>query len=284
MIECCTCSLDIGTLSVKSVSVRQVFSEDHYRDCSETIEFWSISGLVPIHIESIVATICKHFPLNPEFNYLKRIHNSTILISPDGEGLEERLDSLLTSLQGRNLIAETTRIGKISVPKYSVLTRNQYETANAIWPVRVTTPLVDIDQDLDDIQKEKVLSRFQMLSDNHGQCLLESPDGVVSVVGKGADAASAFHFRHSVLDAADQVGKLSEYLATDYVAYLGGEPCIMCSMALLHSRVKEVFYLFDSEPRSFHGFGSTVSVHCQKKLNHRFSVFRVTSCDHSRFS
>jgi tRNA(Arg) A34 adenosine deaminase TadA len=276
-VECCSGSSECDWESVWEV--RQVFSEDHYRDCSNlTIEFWCISGLVPVHIESVVSTIGKHFPLNMEYNYLKRIHSGTVLICPYGgsEDENEKLDNLLVSLASRNLVSEKTKIEKIFVPKYPVLTKTQYEAANKIWPVRVTIPLVYTDHQLGTIQTEKILNKLKFLSSTGGSCLIESPDRSISVIGKGADPQSPSHFRHAVLDAADQVGKISDYLATDFSVYLLGEPCIMCSMALLHSRVKEVYFLYDEKgDHGFHGFGSTVSVHCQKKLNHRFDVFRV---------
>ena len=45
----------------------------------------------------------------------------------------------------------------------------------------------------------------------------------------------------------------------------------MCSMALLHSRVKEVYYIF---PRTKGGGFGEISVHDRKDLNHRFEVWR----------
>src|SRR6202042_1963516 len=39
----------------------------------------------------------------------------------------------------------------------------------------------------------------------------------------------------------------NHYLLTSLTLFTTHEPCIMCSMALLHSRVKEVFYLIPME-------------------------------------
>lgn len=39
----------------------------------------------------------------------------------------------------------------------------------------------------------------------------------------------------------------AHYLLTSLTVFLSHEPCIMCSMALLHSRVKEIFYLYPME-------------------------------------
>jgi tRNA-specific adenosine deaminase 3 len=50
------------------------------------------------------------------------------------------------------------------------------------------------------------------------------------------------------------------------------EPCTMCAMALLHSRVREVFYVH-ARPRSG-GLESSFGVHSTKVLNHRFEAWK----------
>lgn len=67
--------------------------------------------------------------------------------------------------------------------------------------------------------------------------------------------------------------KTGPYLCTGYDIYVTREPCVMCAMALVHSRAKRVFYgcyKTDGEPG---GLGSFVSVHLLKGINHRFEVF-----------
>jgi tRNA-specific adenosine deaminase 3 len=280
MSKCCFNpyeGLNLSSVKARQIRARQVFSEEYYRDCSETFEFWCIKNAVATQIESCVETIGKHFPLNTEFKFLKRIHSGCILIGPKSEGSQEKVDKLIVALGDRNVCHENMTIELIHVPRYPALTKTQYETSNAIWPVRVITPLVDIGEDLDEIKKEKILNRLISLgSTSRGACILESPDCAISVVGYAEDENSHFHFKHAVLHAAQQLGPKSDYLATDYSVYLLGEPCVMCAMGLLHSRVKEVYFLYKSgEKLNFHGFGSTLSVHCQSQLNHRFKVFQI---------
>lgn len=46
----------------------------------------------------------------------------------------------------------------------------------------------------------------------------------------------------------------------------------MCSMALLHSRVREVFYIIPRKRGG--GFESKMGVHGRKDLNHRFEAWK----------
>ncbi|KAJ8481148.1 hypothetical protein ONZ51_g6201 [Trametes cubensis] len=64
----------------------------------------------------------------------------------------------------------------------------------------------------------------------------------------------------------------AHYLLTSLTLFMTHEPCIMCSMALLHSRVKEVFYLFPMEKTG--GCGSVTCVPRLEGVNHRYAVNR----------
>ncbi|KAI8819621.1 cytidine deaminase-like protein [Fimicolochytrium jonesii] len=70
--------------------------------------------------------------------------------------------------------------------------------------------------------------------------------------------------------AAATAGK-SGYLCTDLDLYVLREPCSMCAMALVHSRIGRVFYAV----REPHGaLGSAYKVHIHPSLNHHYKVFR----------
>nr|XP_033776443.1 probable inactive tRNA-specific adenosine deaminase-like protein 3 isoform X2 [Geotrypetes seraphini] len=61
------------------------------------------------------------------------------------------------------------------------------------------------------------------------------------------------------------------YICTGYDLYITREPCIMCAMALVHSRIQRVFY---GAPSPDGALGSRYKIHTQKDLNHHFQVFR----------
>lgn len=62
------------------------------------------------------------------------------------------------------------------------------------------------------------------------------------------------------------------YLCTGFDAYISREPCIMCCMGLLHSRIARVFI---GEARPGGGLGSLYKLHANPALNHSFKVYRL---------
>ena len=74
-----------------------------------------------------------------------------------------------------------------------------------------------------------------------------------------------------VSQAPDNIQSLP-YLCTGLDMVITHEPCILCAMALLHSRIRRVFFLHANKKSG--GF-SRYLLHTRKALNHRFSVFQM---------
>ena len=95
--------------------------------------------------------------------------------------------------------------------------------------------------------------------------------------------------RHSILNLTREVGETSfnqpedsvsegtrqnglNYLLTSRILFTTHEPCIMCSMALLHSRVAKVVYLIPMDKTG--GCGGTACRPRLEGVNHRFGILR----------
>lgn len=63
------------------------------------------------------------------------------------------------------------------------------------------------------------------------------------------------------------------YLLSGCTAILSHEPCVMCAMALLHSRIDAVVYLERNEVSG--ALGSNCFLHSIDSLNHHFPVFTI---------
>jgi tRNA-specific adenosine deaminase 3 len=70
----------------------------------------------------------------------------------------------------------------------------------------------------------------------------------------------------------DNLTKYGPYLCTGYEVYLTREPCMMCAMALIHSRVKRVFFGQRTEKGAL---CSVAKLHTTKDLNHRYEAFEI---------
>ncbi|KAI6668289.1 hypothetical protein NL676_019403 [Syzygium grande] len=67
------------------------------------------------------------------------------------------------------------------------------------------------------------------------------------------------------------------YLCTGNDIYLVWETCTMCAMALVHQRVRRVFYAFPNSSAA--ALGSIHQLQREKSLNHHYAVFRAVVPD-----
>ncbi|GAA5906305.1 hypothetical protein JCM5296_000310 [Sporobolomyces johnsonii] len=107
--------------------------------------------------------------------------------------------------------------------------------------------------------------------------LVTASDSRVSTGNCLAHAAANAIDAVAVLDLHDARPPLSPdaveppYVLTGLAVFISHEPCLLCSMSLLHSRIKELYFV-KRAPGSG-GCGSLYSVHEDGGLNHRFDVW-----------
>jgi tRNA-specific adenosine deaminase 3 len=88
---------------------------------------------------------------------------------------------------------------------------------------------------------------------------------------------SSGHIDHGVMRALRAASQAAParggYLCTGLDVYCYGEPCVMCAMAMVHSRAERLFYI-ERNPE-FGGIESQAQIHGNPRINHRYRAFRV---------
>ena len=70
-----------------------------------------------------------------------------------------------------------------------------------------------------------------------------------------------------------------QHLCAGCDVYVTAEPCAMCAMALVHSRIRRVCYAL---PAAEGALGSADLLHTERSLNHHFQVVRGLLADEAR--
>lgn len=71
----------------------------------------------------------------------------------------------------------------------------------------------------------------------------------------------------------------NQYLCTGLDVYVNREPCIMCAMALVHSRIRRVIYTEANEDEV--GGLSVGRVNCEPLINHKYEAYYIPLTDFS---
>ncbi|XP_055951635.1 probable inactive tRNA-specific adenosine deaminase-like protein 3 [Argiope bruennichi] len=277
----------------------------------------------------LIKELSSHWPVG---NHLKRVRWTEqkdifeILIRPVGEDESLHLSSI-SSILKRTDINTTGLMDSVivrEVPKYPVLTHQQYKEAKEYWPVQfredknVENLLADSFFSTDEKRKISVYLKMALnvacYGDDKVGCVIVDPmtsetiaiahdrrkshpiqhammvavDLVAQSQGGGSWNIDSEHVSHkpfSKEEMEDKIAKIKEsnpdkdavktalpYLCTGYDIYVSREPCVMCAMALVHSRIRRVFYAHRS-PRG--ALESQCKLHLQDGLNHHYEVFRV---------
>ncbi|KAK1442371.1 hypothetical protein BgAZ_404010 [Babesia gibsoni] len=197
----------------------------------------------------------------------------------------------------------------VKVPKYSPCTKEQFKSWSAFWPLKYLKPgLTPVK--ITPATKEKMISMIAQVlrdsSENEGGCVcyITFKDRIIA---KSVDERRENILNHAALLAVRKVAdmqrrgpnlmsnskrrytgeksdsegpgdaftdvEIPDYLCTQCEVFMSHEPCCMCAMALLHSRVASVTYFYPNP--SIGGLGSVHSLHNTRQLNHHFRAFRV---------
>jgi len=177
----------------------------------------------------------------------------------------------------------------VKVPLYPALTKEKMKQWMEVWPQHfwtheLSTPLPTVFSN-EDIEKMKQMMSLAIdeakVAKSLGMlpigCVITNQDGVI--LTKSYDTRDKHLLNHCTKNAINEISKIQKsnpneesYLCTGLILYITREPCIMCAMALLHSRILRVIY--GTENVESGGLGSRYKIHCNKSLNHKFHVYK----------
>ncbi|UKK01231.2 deaminase [Theileria orientalis] len=184
---------------------------------------------------------------------------------------------------------------KVDVPRYAPYTPEQFHKWKVHWPLKFVKPSFQPLQISSELNNNMLKRLFSVLRDTYNKCLesRENEGKCVcmitfkdKLISKACDERDVNILRHASMIAIGNVADVKktgetknrkdfpDYLCTGCEVYLSHEPCCMCGMALLHSRISRVIYGIRN--RNLGCFGSVWNLHNMVELNHRFRAFTVT--------
>eukprot|EP00928_Gymnodinium_smaydae_P023338 TRINITY_DN19302_c0_g1_i2.p1 TRINITY_DN19302_c0_g1~~TRINITY_DN19302_c0_g1_i2.p1 ORF type:complete len:293 (-),score=58.36 TRINITY_DN19302_c0_g1_i2:94-972(-) len=239
--------------------------------------------------------------LGPEHLHLKRVRSGPAA-SGGTPGCLQVLISPATSTPPQEVVSFLEGNGcdpctLVEVPRDGALTRAQFAEFSQHWPLTFRKPSFE-PLELTEAQRSKYLSLLRRAFDSLGAeengrkdrcaCVIVDKNG--RELARATDESDAHPLRHSVMVAIEKVAESArkvdaegvpeakrartdeDYLCQDCEVVTTHEPCVMCAMALVHSRVRLVAYRASDE--AFGGLGGCFSLHACPSLNHQLRVLR----------
>ena len=222
---------------------------------------------IPVQLSSLILT---HFPLEKK-KYLQRFRKvddetNQVIVSYTIDNEPSIQDKL-------NELGIEATISTVPLPLWAPLTEQQREQCLQFWPLNlILSPPTPIEEPLE--PHRRLLTEIMK---NHS--IIITKPGCGEVLGSAiSDCLNCQgNIKHGIFqairDASHKSSENSDYLCTGYDVYCYTEPCCMCAMALIHSRIGRLFFI--QQNPDFGGIMSQTHIHSTPQLNHHYRAFRL---------
>lgn len=267
----------------------------------EVENFYSIA-IEPSNTSAMIKMLTKKFVFPSQFSHVKRIKRTPeglnlMLVCTVSQSTPESIISLL------ELTMPCVQISSVS--RHKAFTRAQFDEWNLSWPISFngTTKKAALNE-MQLIQFEKYMTMVIDISEKFpvtdNVCIIVEP--VTGVIyAKTTVSEADFHpLHHPIIRCLNEIAFAEQkrrldinpmkrqlekcliklnYLCTDLDLYIYNEPCYMCAMSLVHSRIKRVFFLKSGMEKlacAHNCSGDAFTnggVHYHPNLNHHFDVY-----------
>jgi hypothetical protein len=220
-------------------------------------------SISPKRASDIISYLSENYPLSKHnLHHLKRArkicpNHLKLLLGPSEEINSEDFDAYSESCES------CSRYEEVQVPSIPPFTKAQMVIWSKYWPCNIVQPSI---LPYSHSEEEKKSLEPVFLSSEAGSTQLFVAE--TSYLVKALNGEEVW--QHSTLQCINQFKVPEEdYLCTKAVAVLFEEPCIMCAMALVHSRVKHVYFSEDSKEGAF-----THHKLQERSLNYMYRIFK----------
>ncbi|KAG4304674.1 hypothetical protein PORY_002067 [Pneumocystis oryctolagi] len=171
----------------------------------------------------------------------------------------------------------------IQVPKYAPLTYEQFYRWNKLWPLHFRkNTLKQVEFQDESLSKLKTLMKYTWNLANENKEMKIAAiivDSNFNIITTCVDSRISLKnpLKHAIINCITEVNQKqsstisTSYLCKDLIVITTHEPCVMCSMALVHSRVFRIFYTINMPKTG--GLESNYHIHGRNELNHRYQAF-----------
>ena len=197
---------------------------------------------------------------NEKLRHLKRVRKVRDFVEMIVDE-SEKVKNLSSFIEKHSLCIE--EVNEVLVSHSKAYTTEQLLEWSKLWPMSFHDTIRPKKFTKDEMTKiESILDSLDtddcvVVKDYEILCKAKHKDGLLN---------------HATMKAIEACSGRTDYLLTGLSVFLGHEPCFMCAMALVHSRISRLFYKSSNskdKPFSQHRLNEI------KKLNHRFELYSI---------